>query len=207
MDLPAPFFLAASIPGRKHGPSGYVNYQNYKDWLRDEFSFRCVYCLERETWYPNREAAFAVEHILPKTARPDLICEYDNLGYACLRCNSFKQDIIAIDPSREALAQHIFFLEDGSVRARTAEGQRFIDLLHLNVAPAVEVRKEKLWVLRLKRLYPDDPSVAQLFLTTFGYPADLPNLAMKRPKTNSRPAGVRECFFFRRRSGTLPPVY
>ena len=30
---------------RRHGPSGYRNYESYRPWLRDEFDFRCVYCL------------------------------------------------------------------------------------------------------------------------------------------------------------------
>lgn len=30
---------------RRHGPLGYVDYKSYKPWLRDEFTFRCVYCL------------------------------------------------------------------------------------------------------------------------------------------------------------------
>jgi hypothetical protein len=44
-----PFAYADAPHVRKHGPSGYVRYQSYKDWLRDEFAFRCVYCLERES--------------------------------------------------------------------------------------------------------------------------------------------------------------
>ncbi len=27
---------------RRHGPRGYANYESYRPWLRDEFSFRCV---------------------------------------------------------------------------------------------------------------------------------------------------------------------
>ena len=27
----------------KHGPHGYVRYASYKDWLRDEFEFRCAF--------------------------------------------------------------------------------------------------------------------------------------------------------------------
>ena len=33
---------------RKHGPQGYRAAAEYREWLRDEFLFRCVYCLERE---------------------------------------------------------------------------------------------------------------------------------------------------------------
>src|SRR6516225_8523959 len=162
MDLLKPFCFPSSAPGRKHGPGGYANYQEYKDWLRDEFDFRCVYCLERETWYPSRQGAFAVDHILPQLKRPDLVCDYDNLVYACLRCNSFKQDFETLDPSRGALDEHLYFEPDGSVVARTDDGREFILLFHLNAAPASDVRNEKLRILRLKGLYPDDPEVAKL---------------------------------------------
>jgi HNH endonuclease len=209
MDLPNPFSLPALAPGRKHGPAGYVNYQEYKDWLRDEFIFCCVYCLERETWYPSRQAAFAVEHILPQVKRPDLVCEYDNLAYACLRCNSFKQDLETLDPSRVALAEHLYFEPDGSVVGRTDEGREFILLFHLNAARASDTRKEKLAILRLKGTYPADSEVDQLFRVTFGYPEDLPDLRTpaKRPKSNSRPQGAHECHFARNLQGKLPEVY
>ncbi len=39
---------------RRHGPRGYENYENYKPFLRDEFDYRCVYCLLREVWFPDR---------------------------------------------------------------------------------------------------------------------------------------------------------
>jgi hypothetical protein len=42
---------------RRHGPQGYLDYKHYKPWLRDEFSFRCVYCLCRETWFPDGDVA------------------------------------------------------------------------------------------------------------------------------------------------------
>lgn len=46
----------------RHGPVGYADPQRYKPWLRDEFHFRCVYCLCRERWVPDGEDAFSVEH-------------------------------------------------------------------------------------------------------------------------------------------------
>jgi hypothetical protein len=209
MDLPNPFSLPGLAPNRKHGPAGYVNYQEYKDWLRDEFVFRCVYCLERELWYPNRQAAFAVEHILPQAKRPDLVCEYDNLAYACLRCNSLKQDLETLDPSRVKLADHLLFEPDGAVVGRTDEGREFILLFHLNAAPAFDIRKEKLAILRLKAAYPADAELDALYRATFGYPKDLPDLrpTAKRPKSNSRPQGVHECHFVRNQQGMLPEVY
>ena len=175
--------------------------------MRDEFVFRCVYCLERETWYPNRQAAFAVEHILPQVKRPDLICDYDNLAYACLRCNSFKQDLETLDPFKVAFGEHLRFEPDGSVVGLTDEGREFILLFRLNEAPAIDVRKRTLIILRLKGLYPDSPEVERLYRETFGYPADLPDLRTKRPERNTRPEGVWACHFLRKLEGKLPEVY
>ncbi len=207
MDLPNPFVFPSSIPTRRHGPFAYDNYRSYKDWLRDEFVFRCVYCLERETWHPSRQAAFAVEHIIPRVLRPDLICDYDNLAYACLRCNSLKQDALTLDSSRIALAEHLSFQPDGTVMGLTNDGREFILLFHLDQAPAAEVRIEKLIVRQLKRRYPDQPEVDQLYCETFGFPSDLSDLRAKRPAGNSRPEGVDACYFMRRHNGTLPGVY
>ena len=49
----SPFSYPESAHVRKHGPDGYAHYENYRPWLRDEFRFRCVYCLEREQWVNN----------------------------------------------------------------------------------------------------------------------------------------------------------
>lgn len=43
-----PFVYAAFPNLRRRGPRGYRRHESYRDWLRDEFSFRCVYCLNRE---------------------------------------------------------------------------------------------------------------------------------------------------------------
>ncbi len=39
------FAYASTDHQRRHGPRGYTSYRAYKPWLRDEFAFRCVYCL------------------------------------------------------------------------------------------------------------------------------------------------------------------
>jgi len=54
-----PFVYADRPHVRKHGPAGYTEFPTYKPWLRDEFHFRCVYCLERERWYPSGHAAYS----------------------------------------------------------------------------------------------------------------------------------------------------
>jgi hypothetical protein len=81
----APFRYPLAPVARRHGPSGYLNAQRYKPWLRDEFHFRCVYCLVRERWCPDGEDAFSVEHYRPRSSSPDEVCRYDNLLYTCCR--------------------------------------------------------------------------------------------------------------------------
>src|SRR5947207_2182032 len=108
-----PFRYPATPHVRKHAPAGYADYTSYKPWLRDEFEFRCVYCLQREMWSRDRDASFSVDHVAPQSQAPELIGVYDNLVYACLRCNSARQDIRMIDPTHEAMANHIRVEADG----------------------------------------------------------------------------------------------
>jgi len=53
---------------RRHGPRGYADADGFRPWLRDEFCFRCVYCLQREVWGPVR-AAYELDHLLPVRAQ------------------------------------------------------------------------------------------------------------------------------------------
>jgi len=88
---------------RKHGPRGYQNTVEYRPWLRDEFTFRCVFCLEREQWV-NRIGHFHGEHFLPVVERPDLALEYDNLLYVCQACNFRKGRQVRTAQSNSASA-------------------------------------------------------------------------------------------------------
>lgn len=202
-----PFAYPSAPHRRKHGPGGYKNYQDYKDWLRDEFSFRCAYCLTRETWYPSGQAAFSVEHVLSRSTHPHLELAYDNLVYACLRCNSSKQDRMTLDPTTTALAGHVRVGRDGKISALTTAGRAYISLFDLNHPAVVEMRLAKLFIVRLKRGYPTDSRIEKLFAQAFGYPQDLPDLRAKRPETNSRPDGLRESYFRQRAERRLGRAY
>ena len=61
----SPFVYPAQPHRRRHGPRGYAGYESYRDWLRDEFSFRCVYCLNHEQWVIAK-GAFAIDHFETK---------------------------------------------------------------------------------------------------------------------------------------------
>ena len=50
---------------RRHGPSGYSDHSGYREWLRDEFNFSCVYSLLRETWGDMGDMEFEIDHVVP----------------------------------------------------------------------------------------------------------------------------------------------
>jgi hypothetical protein len=130
---------------RRHGPTGYKDYPRFKFWLRDEFTFRCVFCLVREQWYPNGDHAFSVEHLIPRDREPRKILDYDNMLYACLTCNSAKRDVWPIcDPCSESYSRHLRINEDGTVDALTVHGKILVDTLKLDDDRRTEYRARML---------------------------------------------------------------
>ena len=129
MTLPSPFAYPPTPHHRRHGPSGYELYGGYKPWLRDEFVFRCVYCLEREMWYPDRASSFSVDHVIPQSEAPSLVCEYTNLVYACTRCNSARREVRVLNPDEVAFGTHLQLGEQGLLEPLTADGQDLMDYL------------------------------------------------------------------------------
>lgn len=208
MILPAPFAYPVAPHQRRHGPRGYDSYEPYKPWLRDEFVFRCVYCLEREMWYPDRSASFSVDHVIPQSDDPSVICDYMNLVYACTRCNSARREVRVLNPTQVAFGAHLQLGMDDLLTALTVDGQCLIDLLHLNANPALQVRRKYLRILALKKKYPEDSEVAQLFLEAFGYPEEMPDLGQLRPPGGNACAGSEStCYYARRVDGILPNIY
>jgi hypothetical protein len=68
---PEAVFRYPDMPhARRHSPGGYVDDEHYKPWLRDEFTFRCVYCRCREVWFPYGDRNFSVEHARPTSLAP-----------------------------------------------------------------------------------------------------------------------------------------
>jgi hypothetical protein len=204
-----PFIYADAPHMRKHGPSGYVRYQSYKDWLRDEFTFRCVYCLERERWYPNGHAGFGVDHVKPKGQAEfaHLVCHYPNLVYACNRCNSAKNESILINPYEVAFGDHLKIDDDGEIIGLTIEGRRVINILGLDRQRSTQERKKRLHVLCLHRQYPANGKVRALYLAEFGFPEDLPDLSVLFPAENTKPDGTSHSYYRQRAAGILPETY
>jgi hypothetical protein len=211
MMLPEPFLYTTSIHSRRHGPAGYQNYESFKDWLRDEFSFRCAYCLFRERWYPNGSMSFSIEHVIPRSADRGGSSErdYGNLVYACNRCNAFRGVEPVLNPNQWPLGEHLEVLqEDGVIIGRTDEGRRMIRTLRLNDPTLCDHRRRVFVVLDLKRENPDDPAIHDLFVRDFGYPDDLPDLRRLRPPLgNTKPGSEGGCYYALKERGELAEVY
>ena len=201
-------FQYPSQPHRRlHGPAGYANYKAYKPWLRDEFVFRCIYCLMREAWYPSGAAAFSADHFVPQVNAPELACNYDNLLYACIRCNSLKQDGRVLNPWRVRMSRHLEILADGRIRAKTRQAVLHVEVLGLDDDEPTEYRARILRTLRRLRGLTDEESREEM-RSWFGFPRNLPNLgAMRPPGGNKRPGGVAGCHYNRREAGELPELY
>lgn len=193
---------------RRHGPQGYQDYRSFKPWLRDEFTFRCVYCLWRESWSSDGDASFSVEHIFPRTTHADRECDYDNLAYACNRCNSMKQNASPVlDPCKDSWRKHLTCQADGTFLPLTTAGDRMIAICRLNRPTLVNARRRIVDLIATLRNSQNDKAQALLRLY-LGFPENLPRLSHLKPKEgNSKPLGVIHSYFEQRQRGELPDTY
>jgi len=191
---------------RRHAPAGYRNCQSYKPWLRDEFTFRCVYCLCRERWFPDGDAAFGVDHIQPQATAPELRAQYDNLVYACCQCNSIKGDSEAPNPCQHAFGEHLSVLDDGTARPRSSMGTELAEICRLNRPRLVAFRRGMIEVLGL--LGRQQSAQARKLLQTYlRYPPSLPNLSELRPPRNDSPESATHSYHALRQRSELPETY
>jgi hypothetical protein len=197
-----PFQYPPLPHSRRHGPQGYADYSRFLPWLRDEFSFRCVYCLLRERWETGT-AFFHIDHFKPAPHRPDLVTDYDNLLYACVKCNLAKGIRLLPDPLSVLTIAVVRVELDGTIHADgNSDAARLIELLGLNSPEYTRFRKLWIDIVALAR---QDVDLCQRLL---GYPANLPDLRRQRPPHgNTRPAGVEQSAFAQRKRGELPSYY
>jgi len=196
------FSYPIAVHVRKHGPSGYADYGSYRDWLRDEFSFCCVFCRKREQW-DIMIGSWDIDHFVPQDIRPDQKLDYENLLYVCHACNLIKSKKIAPDPCAIAFGACVEIHEDGSIDALNEDGQALIETLKLDNEDHRKYRR--LIIAMLRSLAIHDMQVYRLWIC---YPADLPDLSrLNPPSGNTRPSGVIDSFFARRARGELPQTY
>jgi len=197
-----PFMYPTDPHQRRHGPAGYAAYESFRPWLRDEFAFRCVYCLSRETWGPLG-GQYAIDHFVPAALAPNQKTEYTNLLYSCVTCNGVKGNRRVPNPLTVFLNGSIRVEPDGALHSETTEVAQLIELLDLNDPRRLEYRALWISVLNLARRFD-----AELHRRLLGYPADLPDRAtLKPPGGNIRPNGIVESHFARRKRDELPETY
>ena len=170
--------------------------------LRDEFMFRCVYCLHREQWY-NRGATFNIDHFVPAAVDPHSALAYANLLYACASCNSAKCDLVGIpDPCKIAFAECLKITDRARVEALNDAGKALIEKLRLNNAKNVETRSR--FMRTFVTLLANNPGLYREFMA---FPDDLPDLRVKKAPTNSIIGSENSCYCAMRERGELPATY
>jgi hypothetical protein len=186
---------------RRHGPAGYLTYESYRSWVEDEFYFRCIYCLNRKVWSPTN--IWAIDHLISQNEESGLVCEYDNLAFACQFCNQQKLANRVPDPCQVAYGKCLRVESDGTVTSLNKHGKRLVDVIRLNHPRFIEERLKTLHLWKV--LAAHDPTELQRLMA---FPADLPDLsALKPPRGNRRPEGISESCLARRNRGDLPKVY
>ena len=190
---------------RKHGPRGYTTYEPYREWLRDEFSYRCVFSLVRETW-DAWSITFDIDHLEPRAIRPDLTCEYDNLVYAMHRLNQVRGKRAIPDPCKIGMGNCLRVNTQGDrcgyVEVLNEIGEQIEWVFGLNSDKAVACRVKWLSILRSLAITDE-----KLFRLMIGYPSDLKDLHKKRNHENTRKEGLKQSAHFLRDAGTLPEWY
>ncbi len=200
--MTVPFDYPSASHVRRHGPLGYAGYASYRPWLRDEFSFRCVYCLLREQWGRVRRS-FDLDHFQPTAIRPVLALHYDNLLYTCATCNSTKRGLEVPDPLSVLIQGKVRVSEDGRIHADSPEVACLVEILGLDSEEVVEFRMTWIGIIALAA-----SADFALYRKLMGFPNDLPHLNRLRPPGgNKRPDGVSASYHARRRRGELPETY
>ena len=186
---------------RRHGPAGYADYESYREWLRDEFCFRCVYCLKRETW-GRVTGDFELDHFEPQSLHPEKALDYLNLVYSCRTCNLIKSASSIDDPFELLHSKNLQCGPDGHLVPLSTKANRLILVLDLNSPQAVEWRQ--MWTRIVSMALQSDSS---LYAMLTGFPRNLPDLGRKQPPSNSRPEGVDASWHAKGLRNELPTSY
>ena len=119
--------------------------------LELETKSKCAYCEGRV----NHVAYTHIEHKLPKSKYPQLVCDWANLTIACPRCNTKKSDYDApecplLDPYTDDVERAVVFFGPLALARGGARAQATITLLDLNRMNLLHARGEA--IVRLDKL-------------------------------------------------------
>jgi hypothetical protein len=203
----SPFKYPSLIHVRRHGPVGYSAYRHFRPWLRDEFCFRCVYCLRREAWC-FQDSDFELDHEVAQSLAPELCRDYTNLVYACHNCNQRKGNKRLPSPAEVAFGASMEVIVSGdkygTIHPLNDAGTRLIDELSLDAPKITRARRQ---FIEFTRSFEnnDRPKL----LVWMGFPEDLPDLSSvsPQPSANLLPDGLVESWYKRRERNDLPEIY
>ena len=113
--------------------------------LEEETGSKCAYCEGRI----NHVTYTHIEHKLPKSKHPDLVCTWENLTIACPRCNTNKSDYDApecplLDPYVDDVENQVAFAGPFALPRGGPRAHATITLLDLNRKDLLFARKEAL---------------------------------------------------------------
>ncbi|ETX07882.1 MAG: hypothetical protein ETSY2_08600 [Candidatus Entotheonella gemina] len=158
--------------------------------------------MTREQWF-IKEGIFQTDHFVPQSISPEDRLNYDNLLYACVRCNEAKKNLLVPDPCEVAIHAYLHVDADGVIYAAHSNAERLIEILRLNSRSLVRYRRQIIKTMRLLENHNH-----ALFVEWMKYPDDLPDLARLRPPFgNTRPTGIWQSYFAQREHGELPETY
>jgi 5-methylcytosine-specific restriction endonuclease McrA len=196
-----PFHYPAERHQWRHGPRGYLDLESFRPWLRDEFGFRCVYCLKREQWDPP--STLHIDHFHSLIQNPLTGLTYENLRYACARCNQTKSKQVVPDPLLGMLSTVIRLLPDGALETTDDAASRIIEQMRLNNPKMISFRRMWMGIVSMAEV-----ANHELYETLLGYPDDLPDLRRFTPPAgNDRSDGIDASCHARRARGELPRIY
>jgi uncharacterized protein (TIGR02646 family) len=137
-----------------------VVFKEYRDalpHLKDRIGRCCSYC-ERHI-----AAGLAVEHVVPKSKSPHLICDWDNMLLACSICNSHKRnqnddrDAYLWPDEHDTFSAFEYSLS-GAIRTSTqlpseqyTKAKNLLALTGLDLTQDVLTSSDHRWVDRLER--------------------------------------------------------
>ena len=186
-----------------HGPR-YCGYSRYRDWIRDEFCFRCSVCWRREIWLGG-DSFFELDHWDPVSVSPGRVNDYENMVYMCGSCNRLKGDgTPPLDPRSDEVEKHLTVdVLTGKVCATTESGDDYIKFFDLNDGQLVKFRLEKVRGILLALDAGDQFTLESIL----GFPVNLPCLKGKKPRRNTRRDSHRTAFRFIQSKGMLPALF
>jgi HNH endonuclease len=126
-----------------------------REQVRQRAQCACEFCGTTEI---DTGGMLTIDHFQPRTkAGSD---ELENLIYACITCNQYKQDywprtetaLILWNPRQESASQHFVEQEDGELTALTAIGMFTIKRLRLNRSQLIVARQRRQQQSQVERL-------------------------------------------------------